>query len=258
MFVSDAYHLPAMIYLHKILPIFVLPTGLVLALLLFGLISRRRSPIWAALFLFWLCSTPLLSGRLMAAVENYGHRLDPATLPKANAIVVLSGMLKTTPGPNNTMITEWSEASDRFWGGLALYRAGKAPRLIFTGGWVPWQPHAPSEGEQLRAIAQAQGIPPSAITITGKVSNTAAEAEAVHTLLKLPNPTLLLVTSAYHMPRAQRLFQQTGCAVIPYPVDFYTGSSQPFTILSFFPSAHAFQQTEMAWRELIGRIYYRV
>jgi uncharacterized SAM-binding protein YcdF (DUF218 family) len=244
-----------MIYLHKILPVFLLPTGLVLGLLLLGLISRRRSPIWAALLLFWLCSTPLLSDRLIAAVEQHGQRLDPGTMPRADAIVVLSGMLKTAPGP--AAISEWGEASDRFWGGLDLYRAGKAPRLIFTGGWLPWQTQDLPEGERLRAIARAQGIPPSAITVTGKVNNTAAEAQAVTTLLP-PNPTLLLVTSAFHMPRAQHLFQQTGATVIPYPVDFQTGPSQPFNPLTLLPSAGAFQQTEMAWRELIGRAYYGV
>ena len=242
-----------MIYLHKILPVFLLPTGLILGLLLLGLISRRRSPIWAALLLFWLCSTPLLSDRLMAAVEQHGQRLDPSTMPKADAIVVLSGMLKTAPGP--AAISEWTEASDRFWGGLALYHAGKAPRLIFTGGWVPWQPDIPPEGQQLQTLAQAQGIPPRAITTTGKVSNTAAEAQAVSTLLP-PNPTLLLVTSAYHMPRAQHLFEQTGATVIPYPVDFYSSPPQPFNLLHLLPTANAFQQTELAWRELIGRAYY--
>ncbi len=101
-----------MIYLHKILPVFLLPTGLILGLLLLGLISRRRSPIWAALFLFWLCSTPLLSDRLIAAVEHHGHRLDPTSLPTAAAIVVLSGMLKTVPGPDASGVSEWGEGSD--------------------------------------------------------------------------------------------------------------------------------------------------
>jgi uncharacterized SAM-binding protein YcdF (DUF218 family) len=244
-----------MIYLHKILPVFLLPTGLVLGLLLLGLISRRRSPIWAALFLFWLCSTPLLSDRLIAAVEQHRQRLDPGTMPRADAIVVLSGMLKTAPGP--AAISEWGEASDRFWGGLDLYRADKAPRLIFTGGWLPWSPNALPEGQQLQEIAQTQGIPPSAITVTDKVNNTAAEAQAVSTLLP-PDSTILLVTSAFHMPRAQHLFEQTGITVIPYSVDFHSSTPQPFNPLTLLPSAGAFQLTEMAWREVIGRAYYGV
>lgn len=242
-----------MIYLHKILPILLLPTGLILGLLLLGLLTRRRSPIWAGLMIFWLCSTPLLSDRFMAAVEQHAQRLDPTTMPSADAIVVLSGMLETAPGPAG--ISEWNRASDRFWAGLDLFQAGKAPRLIFTGGWVPWRPDQLPEGEQLRNIAEAQGIPPGAILVTGKVSNTADEAQAIQQLLTA-NPTILLVTSAFHMPRSQHLFERAGITVIPYPVDFYADLSQPLSILDVLPEADAFQQTERAWRELIGRVYY--
>lgn len=242
-----------MIYLHKILPLLLLPTGLILGLMILGLVSRRRSPIWAALMLFWLCSTPVLSDRLMAAVEGHGQRLDPNTMPKVDAIVVLSGMITMAPG--SAAIPEWGEASDRFWGGLDLYQADKAPRLIFTGGWVPWRPDQQPEGKYLQEIALAQGISPTAMTVTEPVANTAAEAEAVRALLG-DQPTILLVTSAFHMPRAQGLFERLGCTVIPYPVDFYANLSRPWSVLDLLPQANAFDQTELAWRELMGRAYY--
>ena len=242
-----------MIYLHKILPLLLLPTGLILGLMILGLVSRRRSPIWAALMLFWLCSTPVLSDRLMAAVEGHGQRLDPNAMPKVEAIVVLSGMITMAPG--SAAIPEWGEASDRFWGGLDLYQADKAPRLIFTGGWVPWRPDQQPEGKYLQEIALAQGISPTAMTVTEPVANTAAEAEAVRALLG-DQPRILLVTSAFHMPRAQGLFERLGCTVIPYPVDFYANLSRPWSVLDLLPQANAFDQTELAWRELMGRAYY--
>jgi uncharacterized SAM-binding protein YcdF (DUF218 family) len=203
--------------------------------------------------MFWLCSTPVLSDRLMAAVEGHGQRLDPNTMPKVEAIVVLSGMITMAPG--SAAIPEWGEASDRFWGGLDLYQADKAPRLIFTGGWVPWRPDQQPEGKYLQEIALAQGISPTAMTVTEPVANTAAEAEAVRALLG-DQPTILLVTSAFHMPRAQGLFERLGCTVIPYPVDFYANLSRPWSVLDLLPQANAFDQTELAWRELMGRAYY--
>ncbi|XGB39758.1 MAG: YdcF family protein [Cyanobacteria bacterium LVE1205-1] len=246
-----------MIYLHKILPIFILPTGWIVLSLLMSLMTRRLSLVWFTCFFFWLCSTPFISDRLIAAVENHQQRLDPKTMPAVEAIVVLSGMLHQPPGFD---VPEWTEASDRFWGGLELYQDKKAPRLIFTGGWMPWQPNRLPEGQQLKTIALTQGISMDAITVTEKVSNTAAEAKAVYDLLKKPNPQnppqIILVTSAFHMVRARRLFEQAGCQVTPYPVDFYTHSPQPLTILDFLPNAHAFQTTELAWREFIGRFYY--
>ena len=65
-----------------------------------------------------------------------------------------------------------------------------------------------------------------------------------------------MVTSTYHMPRAQRLFERAGLIVIAYPVDFQVEASRTLSVLDFVPSAKEFKATEMAWRENIGRVYY--
>ncbi len=67
---------------------------------------------------------------------------------------------------------------------------------------------------------------------------------------------VLLVTSAYHMPRAQRLFERAGLTVIAYPVDFQGEATRNLSVMDFVPSARAFKATEMASRETIGRAYY--
>jgi len=77
------------IYLHKILPVLALPTGLLLLLLLAGLLLRRRGLIWTALVLFWVCSTPLASDFLARALENGAERVAATSMPTADAIVVL-------------------------------------------------------------------------------------------------------------------------------------------------------------------------
>ena len=249
------------IYLHKLLPLLALPTGLLLLLLAVALLLRRRWPIWLALSLFWLGSTPWISDRLVRWSEANAVRQTASTMNKAQAIVVLSGGRTLAPGPTAT--NEWND-SDRFWGGIELYRAGKAPWLLFTGGWAPWQPKLAPEGEVLRTWARSQGVPISAIQVTGKVTNTAEEAAAIAVLLHKLRPvdgvkpqTILLVTSAFHMPRAQRLFEQAGHTVQPYPVDFKVSASDRFTAMDLLPSAGAWQLTEMAWRELLGGMWYR-
>lgn len=250
------------IYLNKLLPLLALPTGLLLLLLAVALLLRRRWPVWLALGLFWLGSTPWVSDHLVRLCEGYAIRQPASMAAKADAIVVLSGSLTLAPGPAS--IIEWNDG-DRFWGGIELYRAGKAPWLVFTGGWVPWQPELAPEGEVLKVWAKSQGVPDSAIQVTGKVTNTAEEAAAVATLLpQLPSiggtrpRTILLVTSAFHMPRAQRLFQQAGLQVLPYPVDFKVSAGESFNAMKLLPSADAWRLTEMAWRELLGRAYYTV
>ena len=249
------------IYLNKLLPLLALPTGLLLLLLVAALLLHKRWPIWLGLGLFWLGSTPWVSDHLVRWSEANAVRRTASSMDKAQAIVVLSEGRTLAPGPAG--ISEWND-SDRFWGGIELYRAGKAPKLLFTGGWAPWQPKLTPEGNMLKEWARSQGVPDSAIQVTGKVTNTAEEAAAVAALFpKLPSvegaqhQTILLVTSAFHMPRAQRLFEQAGLEVRPYPVDFKVSASDRFKTMDLLPSAGAWQLTEMAWRELLGGMWYR-
>ena len=248
------------IYLNKLLPLLALPTGLLMLLLTVALLWRRRWPIWLALCLFWLSSTPWVSDHLIRWCEANAVRVAASSMPRAQAIVVLSEGRTLAPGTTGT--SEWNDG-DRFWGGIELYRADKAHWLVFTGGWTPWQPEMAPEGEVLKTWARSQGIPSSAIQITGMAMNTAEEAAAVAALLpKLPSvagakpQSILLVTSAFHMPRTQRLFEQAGLEVLPYPVDFKVSAGQSFNAMKLLPSAGAWQRTEMAWRELLGRAYY--
>ena len=58
------------------------------------------------------------------------------------------------------------------------------------------------------------------------------------------------------MPRAQRLFEQAGLEVLPYPVDLKVSARGSFSSMDLLPKAGAWQGTEMAWRELLGRAWY--
>ncbi len=102
------------------------------------------------------------------------------------------------------------------------------------------------------------GVPASALATTGKASNTEQEAEGVAQLLgvgKSPTtPRILLVTSAYHMSRAEMLFRRAGLEVIPFPVDFQTKLG--ITPRSFIPNGDALHQTDAALHEIYGRVYY--
>ena len=69
------------------------------------------------------------------------------------------------------------------------------------------------------------------------------------------NSEIILVTSAFHMPRAEKVFQNQNLKVIPYPVDFRS-SEKKIDILDFLPQALAFQDSNFYFREIIGRAYY--
>jgi uncharacterized SAM-binding protein YcdF (DUF218 family) len=249
-----------MIYLNKILPVICLPIGLTVVLVGAGLILRKRVLCWAGLGLLLLLSTGFVSGKLMRWVEGVEDRSVIQDVETADAIVVLSGMIEER---KNAPLGEWSGAVDRFEGGVDLFLAGKATLLIFTGGCVPWMPKAKPEGEILAQRAVKLGVPKDKILVTGKAQNTEEEATAVRQVgrnwwVTGSNPRIILVTSAFHMRRAEMLFRKSGFEVTPFPVDLQTSGNSGITPLSFLPSAHALARSEIAIREIIGFAYYWV
>ena len=202
-----------------------------------------------------LCSLPLVSGKLIAFLEQDYVLKPTATANTADAIVVLSGMVRTIEGVDG-LGYEWGEASDRIFSGIALINKQKAPLLILTGGKLPWSVGRP-EGEYLEKIALKNGVPSEVIRITENVQNTDQEAKAVAKILNKTEPNVILVTSAFHMPRAQKVFEAAGLSVSPYAVDFLSGVDKA-KIMDFIPNAGAFKDTSFFIREIIGRLYYHL
>ena len=249
-----------MLYLHKLLPVVLLPVGITIVLVGTGLVFRKRILCWAGLGLLYLFSTGLVSENIMGLIEGGGGRRKVEGVEPAEAVVVLSGMLRDR---KDAPLGEWSGAVDRFEGGVGLLRAQKAPLLIFTGGFVPWRPEDRPEGEILKERAVNLGVPRENILVTGKVENTEAEASAVKKMIKdlkfrelMDKPRIILVTSAYHMRRARMLFQRQGLEVEPFPVDFQLPYQERMTIISFLPNAECLKNSETAMREAMGIFYY--
>ena len=139
-----------MIYLHKILPTFVLPIMLVIIVILIGLIKNKKKLIYIAIGVLYILSTPIFSNNFMKVVEGSEYRKPISTIDSADAIVVLSGMLEINEVGDSTYI-EWGDP-DRFFGGIALFKAGKAQKLVFTGGKMPWNNAKKNGGRSVKRI----------------------------------------------------------------------------------------------------------
>jgi len=198
-------------------------------------------------------STPIFSNSFFKLVEGSEYRKPISAIDSADAIVVLSGMLGINELGDSTYI-EWGDP-DRFFGGIALFKAGKAQKLVFTGGKMPWDKVKKTEGEVLKQYAISNGIPTEKIFVTKDVENTADEAVAVKELI-IPSKRILLVTSAFHMNRARKLFEIQGFEVFPYKVDYKAAGNSTLTIMDFLPSARNLGMTESGIREVIGWLYY--
>ena len=244
-----------MIYLNKILPLIFSPLFFILSIIIFGLIINSKKTSFLGIVILIICSMPILSSKMIAYLESDYELNQPSEIDTANAIVVLSGMVKTIKTKDG-LDYEWGGAVDRFFTGINLFNLDKAPTLIFTGGKLPWSIGVP-EGEFLREEAIKLGIPKKDILLTENVENTDQEAKAIKKLLSIDDPKVILVTSAFHMPRAQLVFEAAGISVIPFPVDFLIGTGK-ITLMSFIPSASSFASTNFFVREMIGRTYYNL
>ncbi len=258
-----------MFLLSKVLPLLLLPLGVALLLLLWGTLRGSRWPAIAALAVLWIFSTPLVAEGLWRWLERpYQRRSAAAVLAtpavataRPQAVVVLGGGRHAAPGP--ARVSEWTDA-DRFFGGLEAYQQlrqqGLRLRLIFTGGWWPTQPQLPPEGDVLSRQALLLGIPASDLASTARVRNTAEEARMVASMVPRGS-SVVLVTSAFHMPRARRLFERAGLQVIPYPVDFQARGAwagHPLADpLNLLPTAGGLGSSSAALREALGRTLYR-
>ena len=244
-----------MIYLHKILPLIVSPLFMILVMVIGGLIIGSRKISFTGIAILILCSLPILSSELNAYLEKDYQLNRTSDVDTASAIVVLSGMVRTIKTKDG-FAYEWTDSVDRIFAGIGLFKENKAPFLILTGGKLPWSVGKP-EGEYLREVAMKYGIPKKYILLSENVENTDQEAKAVRKILSTDDPKVILVTSAFHMPRAKKVFEAAGITVIPFPVDFRS-RAEKLTFMNFIPSAAAFYTTSSFIREIIGRAYYNL
>ena len=267
--------------LSKLLPLLLYPLGLGLLLQLLGLAAaakgseqgsrrRRQASLWLSgtgVGLIWLCAMPLSSRQLIWGLEDRAAALTPQQLPRADAVVVLGGGLRPALLPRQGV--EVTEGGDRLLRGVQLVRRGLAPLLVTSGGRVSFTGHDPAPPEALwaRDLAQELGLPADRILINPGSRTTAEEARDIGALGRRRGWTrVLLVTSAFHMPRSLATFQQrSGLTVVPVACDYqlpdrahYGKPTLGNTLKSLLPDAEALYLSTLALKEHLGLAIYRL
>lgn len=238
-----------------------LPLGLAILILgLFCLWATRRQRLGKVLvtlgtLLLLLLSFPFLSAELLASLEGrYPALLHPETIswetgkaePSPRWIVVLGGGHVSDPHlPANSQISEG--ALGRVVEGVRLYKAVPGSKLLLSGGGgfdpVP-------EAEVMAQIAVLLGVKPDDMVLDPYSQDTADQAEIIANMVG--REKIILVTSAFHMPRSMALFKKRGLQPIPAPSDFPARGAQRFDPGNFFPRASSLGQMETAVHEYLG------
>lgn len=244
-----------MIFLHKIIPAILSPVSIILILLAASLLTKRAWPRVLAIVILFVASNPFVARIGVEYLEKDSVFRPIAHLEPTDKVIVLSGMIKTVGNSGAEPHYEFNGAVDRYEAAIEMLNQNKAQKVIFTRGFLPWSNGKP-EGEVLADLSQKRGIDSGKIILTERVQNTADEAIAVSKVIS-PSEKPILITSAFHMPRAQAIFARRGIQVDPYPVDF-NASQDKVSVLDLVPEADAIWMNSHVLRELLGRAYYGI
>ncbi len=236
----------------------LLPPGpwLTLALLALALATRGRCRQAAALgglaaVGLWASSMPATANRLLHALQApYAFRPAEA-IAKADLILVLGGGV--APAGAAGQPDDLGAAADRVLYAARLYRAGKAPLVIVSGG----PSRGRSEADAMATLLGEWGLPPEAILREPASTSTRTNCTRVRDLLvqrESLSARILLVTSAIHMQRAIRSCRRAGLRVEAAPTDF---QRMPQTgITRWLPDAEALYIGSQTLREWVARGIY--
>ncbi|MGZ8162346.1 MAG: YdcF family protein [Methylobacter sp.] len=198
----------------------------------------------------YVWSTPWISLQARAAIESAHPAILAADVAPAPVAVVLGGGV-ASPAPPTRLMPDLGSSADRVWYAAQLYHAGKVKRIVLSGG-IDSRLGGLTEAEAMRVFIRDLGVPDAVIHLESTSANTRQNAVQVARLLKEWGvDRVALVTSALHMPRAKRLFEAQGLAVIPAATD-YEAVDTAWDIRKLLPDAEALNGSGRAIKEWIG------
>jgi uncharacterized SAM-binding protein YcdF (DUF218 family) len=209
---------------------------------------RVATVLWlAAASLVYLSAIAPVADALLVPLEGRYRPLgDMRSLPRVGYIVVLGSSYAPRDGIPITAALE-GDGLARIAEGVRLMRLIGGARLVVSGG-------AP-DPEVASAIGYAKfavdlGVDEGSIVKLDQPLDTAEEARSVAALVG--NAPFILVTSAYHMPRAVRLMELAGAHPIPAPTGQLAPLRPDFGIRAWVPRVASLRKTERAIHEYMG------
>ncbi len=212
--------------------------------------------LWVGLAVLGLLGFKIIPDALLRPLEN---RYAPPTsqeVEKHFGMIVLGGATGHPEIYRAHAQVPLSEAAERMTVPLSLMQQHPKLELVFAGGEGRLLATGVTEAELTKVFFEQQGMDMTRVTLERGSRTTRENANQVATFLgeRCKRPWLL-VTSAWHMPRAKAEFEALNWAVTPYPVDFITSES---TSLTEYSLTHSLVRWQMALHEWLGLFVYRV
>ena len=240
---------------------FVQPSNVMVIAALLGVVLLF-TPRWRAGRVLCAVAAILLA---VASFSPVGHwlilpleqrfKLPPVDAPAPDGIVVLSGGIDTVVSESRGEVA-LNEAAERLTVLVALARIYPNARIVLSGGSGNLIYSGANEAVVARSLLRNSGLDPERLTLESRSRNTFENALYTRNLVDPPaGARWLLVTSAYHLPRAVGCFRRVGFDVVPYPVDFRTRGEED-TFRPFNRASEGLRRVDLAMREWTGLFVY--
>jgi len=244
----------------KALWFFAAPSALLMLGALIGAMfaSRRgaRLAVIGCLVALLAIGAAPLGALLIGPLENR-FPSPRADLPAPYGIVALGGAIDDDISRARGQTT-FDEGAERLTETAILARRYPSARIVYSGGSNSLAGRPSSEAEEARNLLAAMGVDAQRITLETRSRNTDENARFTAAIVHpQPDQNWLIVTSAYHMPRAMGLFRKAGFNAIADPVDYRTmGRPADWRPNANLP--HGLVLFDLAVHEWIGLVAYRL
>ena len=246
-----------MFILSKILLFLLNPLFWIFLLLLWSWLTRKatlkKRLRWIAIGSLFFFSNPFIINQLLKSYETPRVTLSAGASFRAG--ILLGGFI----GFDENGQGFFNESSERMIQTLSLYKSGLIKKILISGGSGTLLRQKFREADFAKDQFIKMGVPPDDILIDRNSRNTyenAVYCKQIADSLQL-TPPLLLITSAWHMPRAEACFKKAGLPVLPYSCDFkhsVTNDPEDFLI----PSAGALGKWSILLKEWMGLLAYKI
>jgi uncharacterized SAM-binding protein YcdF (DUF218 family) len=245
----------------KVVGFFLAPSNLFLAFLLVGLAlaaARRRSMPFLAAGTLGLAAFGLLPlGNLLILPLEERFPIARGDDRPVDGVIVLGGALRPETSAERGQLV-MDAAAGRLFAMADLARRYPSAKIVFSGGGADLFGEEIPEADLVRRHAAVIGIDPARVHFENRSRTTAENAAFTRELLRdIAGQRWLLVTSAFHMPRAIGCFRHAGLRVEAYPVDYRTGGWADALKPNAFTRQGLFL-ADLAAKEWIGLAGYRL
>ena len=237
-------------------PVFWLALWWLLALLILGRKPKTaKRMLWSGWLALGLLGFQAIPDALLRPLENRYAVPAADTVAQHEGMIVLGGALEHPASWQAHGQVPLGQSAERMTVPVGLMHRYPQLQLIFSGGEGRLITTGVTEGQLAQQFYAEQGLDMARVTIEQGSRTTRENAQRVAQTLgeRCRSERWLLVTSAWHMPRAVPEFEAVGCKVTPYPVDFRTGVA---TDWNEYHMAESLMRWQVALHEWLGQLAY--